>query len=205
MMELTKERLQQIVHAAGLEPCDYEEVFDGITTGEIVTMARQLLSGIEQEPVAWRWFHLKQWHVTNDEARARGLAWDGVNVTPLYAAPQLPQPAVVSNASREDFETWARGAGFNENWYFFTNTHPNHYDDDHINDMWAAWNACRDDMLQGAEPVSQPYTLGDGWVAVPVELTGDMTNAMTDAILDDLHNVDVWRSVLAAAPQQEVK
>lgn len=45
----------------------------------------------------------------------------------------------------------------------------------------------------------------DGWKLVPVELTGAMTNAMTDAILDDLHNVDVWRSVLAAAPQQEVK
>lgn len=43
----------------------------------------------------------------------------------------------------------------------------------------------------------------DGWKLVPVELTGAMTNAMTDAILDDLHNVDVWRSVLAAAPQQE--
>lgn len=45
----------------------------------------------------------------------------------------------------------------------------------------------------------------DGWKLVPVELTGAMTNAMTDAILDGLHNVDVWRSVLAAAPQQEVK
>ncbi|EPT8336719.1 hypothetical protein ACVS3M_002244 [Enterobacter hormaechei] len=45
----------------------------------------------------------------------------------------------------------------------------------------------------------------EGWVAVPVELTGAMTNAMSDAILDDLHNVDVWRSVLAAAPQQEGK
>ena len=45
----------------------------------------------------------------------------------------------------------------------------------------------------------------DGYALVPVELTGSMTNAMTDAILDDLHNVDVWRNVLAAAPQQEVK
>ncbi|MFY7413963.1 hypothetical protein ACV2Y0_13080 [Enterobacter hormaechei] len=43
----------------------------------------------------------------------------------------------------------------------------------------------------------------DGWELVPIELTGDMTNAMSEAILDDLHNVDVWRSVLAAAPQQE--
>lgn len=56
-------------------------------------------------------------------------------------------------------------------------------------------------MLQGADGDSP--VIPDGWVMVPVELTGAMTNAMTDAILDDLHNVDVWRSVLAAAPLQE--
>ncbi|RTP56102.1 hypothetical protein EKN44_01860, partial [Enterobacter hormaechei] len=64
-------------------------------------------------------------------------------------------------------------------------------------------NACRAAMLQGADGNSP--VIPDGWVMVPVELTGAMTNAMTDAILDDLHNVDVWRSVLAAAPQREVK
>ncbi|HBC2536849.1 TPA: hypothetical protein I3946_001612 [Enterobacter cloacae] len=58
-------------------------------------------------------------------------------------------------------------------------------------------------MLQGADGNSP--VIPDGWKVVPVELTGAMTNAMTDAILDDLHNVDVWRSVLAAAPQQEVR
>lgn len=42
------------------------------------------------EPVAWRWFHLNQWHVTNDEERARDLAWDGVKVIPLYTAPPAP-------------------------------------------------------------------------------------------------------------------
>lgn len=36
------------------------------------------------EPVAWTWQHLKQWYVTNDEERARELAWDGVKVEPLY-------------------------------------------------------------------------------------------------------------------------
>ncbi|MBW9400314.1 DUF3850 domain-containing protein [Leclercia sp. EC_58] len=41
---------------------------------------------------------------------------------PVYAAPQLPQPAVVDNASREDFEAWARDAGFNEDWYFLSTT-----------------------------------------------------------------------------------
>ncbi|EHX1545253.1 Lar family restriction alleviation protein [Enterobacter hormaechei subsp. hoffmannii] len=64
------------------------------------------------------------------------------------------------------------------------------------------WNR-RAAMLQGADGNSPVFP--DGWKLVPVELTGAMTNAMTDAILDDLHNVDVWRSVLAAAPQQEVK
>lgn len=38
----------------------------------------------DSDPVAWTWQHLKQWHVTNDEERARDLAWDGVKVEPLY-------------------------------------------------------------------------------------------------------------------------
>lgn len=61
----------------------------------------------------------------------------------------LPQPSLVvpDGVARKDFEVWARSAGFNEDWYFFTNMHPNHYDDDHVNDMWTAWNACRAAML----------------------------------------------------------
>ncbi|MCK7042667.1 hypothetical protein [Enterobacter cloacae] len=67
-------------------------------------------------------------------------------------------------------------------------------------------DACRAAMLQSfgnSEQLNSPV-IPDGWKLVPIELTGDMTNAMSEAILDDLHNVDVWRSVLAAAPQQEV-
>lgn len=48
----------------------------------------------DSEPVAWTWQHLKQWHVTNDEERARDLAWDGVKVDPLY---RHAQPASVGN------------------------------------------------------------------------------------------------------------
>ncbi|OYE48435.1 hypothetical protein CI630_14385, partial [Enterobacter hormaechei subsp. steigerwaltii] len=69
------------------------------------------------------------------------------------------------------------------------------------------WNAYRAAMLQSfgnSEQLNSPV-IPDGWKLVPIELTGDMTNAMSEAILDDLHNVDVWRSVLAAAPQQEAK
>ena len=47
----------------------------------------------DREPVAWTWQHLKQWHVTNDEERARDLAWDGVKVDPLYRHAQ-PAPVV---------------------------------------------------------------------------------------------------------------
>lgn len=43
----------------------------------------------------------------------------------------------------------------------------------------------------------------EGWKLVPVVLTGGMTNAMTEAISDDLHNVDVWKSTLSAAPEPE--
>lgn len=95
---------------------------------------------------------------------------------------------------------------------------------DRLRDVWNLRAA----MLQGAEnaestttmqtapaldsspkiaesPSGNSPVIPDGWKLVPIELTGDMTNAMSEAILDDLHNVDVWRSVLAAAPQQEVK
>ncbi len=44
----------------------------------------------DSEPVAWTWQHLKQWRVTNDEERARDLAWDGVKVEPLYRHAQQP-------------------------------------------------------------------------------------------------------------------
>ncbi|HGV3479917.1 TPA: hypothetical protein ACNGY6_002761 [Klebsiella variicola subsp. variicola] len=44
----------------------------------------------DSEPVAWTWQHLKQWYVTNDEERARELAWDGVKVEQLYRHAQQP-------------------------------------------------------------------------------------------------------------------
>jgi hypothetical protein len=56
--------------------------------------------------------------------------------------------------------------------------------------------------MQGkAEPVSQPYKLPDGWVAVPVEPTAEMY----DAGDRQLATKQVWDAMIAAAPQQEVK
>ena len=67
---------------------------DGGMTPKLLSLMRELreVRRAKGEPVAWQWFHLNQWHVTNDEERVRDLAWDGVKVMPLYTAP--PDPAV---------------------------------------------------------------------------------------------------------------
>ena len=62
----------------------------GYAMADAVKVIDGAISAFGAEPVAWRWFHLNQWHVTNDEERARDLSWDSVKVTPLYAAPPAP-------------------------------------------------------------------------------------------------------------------
>ncbi|HDX8971753.1 TPA: DUF551 domain-containing protein [Klebsiella michiganensis] len=53
-------------------------------------MALALLALMDAKPVAWQWFYYKQWHVTNDEERARDVAWMGnVKVHPLYTGAML--------------------------------------------------------------------------------------------------------------------
>lgn len=83
---VSPKRLAEIIARA--EVCD-----DSVLTDyrDIESIAHELQQyRAAAEPVAWQWFHLNQWHVTNDEERARELAWDGVKVVPLYrhAAPQ---------------------------------------------------------------------------------------------------------------------
>ncbi|CAA2938273.1 MULTISPECIES: hypothetical protein [Enterobacter] len=103
--------------------------------------------------------------------------------TPLYTAPPAPASVPAAMEMDDDFDSaFEHGKA-------------------------VGWNAYRAAMLQSfgnSEQLNSPV-IPDGWKLVPIELTGDMTNAMSEAILDDLHNVDVWRSVLAAAPQQEAK
>lgn len=93
---------------------------------------------------------------------------------------------------------------------------------------WAnGWNSCREEMLQSAEPVerlgaefeevlaelidsemepvSQRDELPEGWVAVPVEPTLDMVKAGAKAAKEGWLVPGVYRAMLAAAPQLEVK
>ncbi|MFI3401514.1 hypothetical protein U2436_02495 [Klebsiella pneumoniae] len=78
---ITREQLLEIIET------------DHVQCGEASYLARMALAAMDSEPVAWTWQHLKQWHVTNDEERARDLAWDGVKVEPLYRHTQ-PAPVV---------------------------------------------------------------------------------------------------------------
>lgn len=68
------------------------------------------------------------------------------------------------------------------------------------------WNACRAAMLQGAEPVTTACKLPEGWVAVPVEPTTNQWAAGMQAFDSGMDKVTrVYKAMLAAAPQQEVK
>ncbi|EJD6421789.1 DUF551 domain-containing protein [Citrobacter freundii] len=89
---ITKERVAEIIHAAGLEPCDYEEVFSSIKTGEIVKMARIALAAMDADPVAWLWTKTdgeRDVTLTNpsDDEDCHDAILSGWGHQPLYAAP----------------------------------------------------------------------------------------------------------------------
>jgi len=86
MTKLTKERVKQFIS----QPLEH-----GLIRGEQMEMARQMLTGMEQEPVGW------MTEVEVDELH-RGLAEeayiyriaDCASTIPLYSTPQLPQSVV---------------------------------------------------------------------------------------------------------------
>lgn len=61
------------------------------------------------------------------------------------------------------------------------------------------WNACRAAMLQGA--VGNSPVIQDGWRLVPEEPTHEMLEAGDE----QFGTYDVYRRMIAASPQQEVK
>lgn len=158
MAELTKERLKALSN---------RENVGAICSDEISAMARQLLAGLEQEPVAWQWLYRDKRHVTNDPARAKFVAEDGdVNVQPLYAAPQLPQPAVPDIATVET-------------------TYPDVQTNWQDAKMYAeGWNACRATMLQaGNSPV-----IPDAWIPVSERMPPNKPGSYEYIVFESLNN-----------------
>jgi hypothetical protein len=138
MTKLTKELIEE-----ALKKCDayHGAVTAPVSVDVVRAMARQLLAGLEQEPVG-----------ITDRSEIEGLKrGEMANVMPpdfkgvdagdevlLYAAPQLPQPAVVPPAIEPDYEVIKR---------ILPTANPDEYACCIAADMW---NACRAAMLEAA-------------------------------------------------------
>lgn len=199
MNKFTKEQLQQIAET------------DHVQCGDAAAMARQMLAGLEQEPVAY--MYKDRLHTdARFSLHTRFGNWSQEDINeyeiteiPLYAAPQLPQPAVEkahNSVIAEQLAHVLSGMKVTSHERAVINCAV-----DRLNKNAA--------MLQGAEPVSQPYTLRDGWVAVPVEPTAEMIEATfagemeLQSVQHQMRNRErrahYYRAMLAAAPPQEVK
>ncbi|ELV4005016.1 DUF551 domain-containing protein [Escherichia coli] len=144
MTKLTKERLEEIAELARkatYKPCAMHMTnLLVVCDSEVIEeMARQLLASMEQEPVSYTCSDALD-DVYCGSAAMMGPA-GAVGEVPLYAAPQLPQPAVLSVP--DEIPKLKDGMGFK-----------------HVKDgvryslnYANGWNQCRAAMLQ-AEPVS---------------------------------------------------
>ncbi|MBA8064597.1 hypothetical protein HV077_19835 [Citrobacter freundii] len=116
MTTITKERLEEIAELArkaAYKPCAMHmtNLLAACDSEVIEGMARQLLASMEQEPVAWKYRLVElategagPWKMCLAPMEpGRGAAYR-TEVIPLYAAPQLPQPAV---AITQHFDTIA--------------------------------------------------------------------------------------------------
>lgn len=148
-------------------------------------LARIALASLEAEPVAWL---LSGGGAKNHVSFDSGNAYADPlrEVTPLYTAPPAPISVPAAMEMDDDFDSaFEHGKA-------------------------VGWNACRAAMLQGADGNSP--VIQDGWVMVPVEPTTEMQSSAAGAIRFDTTPINklwtgnaVYRAMLAAAPQQEVK
>ncbi|EFB8890937.1 DUF551 domain-containing protein [Escherichia coli] len=163
MTKLTKERLEEIAELARkatYKPCAMHMTnLLVVCDSEVIEeMARQLLASMEQEPVSYTCSDALD-DVYCGSAAMMGPA-GAVGEVPLYAAPQLPQPAVLS-VSEGVLKSLLPDVEKSEFWFehngkiFFEGVRFNN----------AVFEACRVAMLQGAELVSNRDELPDGWVA----------------------------------------
>ncbi|CAM6350099.1 TPA: hypothetical protein ACN5PU_001995 [Enterobacter hormaechei] len=119
-------------------------------------LARIALASLEAGPVAWAHRLINKrngvvhpWVYGSAETSPSEGDIFNIEVMPLYTAP--PAPVSVPDAMEMDDD----------------------FDSAFEHGKAVGWNACRAAMLQGAEPVSQPYTLPDGYCIMPMKLTAE--------------------------------
>jgi hypothetical protein len=173
------------------------------TDGPVKAMARELLERRgrdKQEPDGWQFLGVNGLWVNVTENGMRQALKEGSEVRALYAAPQLPQPAVEALKHLRSIvadpktlprrKEWISGQQYS---YVLLESVEAMVDD-----------ACRAAMLQGKsvkqpssiktsdcagkgedikqassnEPVSQRDEFPEGWVAVPVDMTPEQMRAV---------------------------
>lgn len=143
---------------------------------EELELARIALASLEAEPVAYvdpfAFHNFSVYRAGETDNKRMGREWMWANpdagLIPVYTAPPALVSVMDEAQSRELFEKNCMANIERNKW------HPDLYAHLPAREQWAAWEACRAAMLQGAEPVSNRDELPDGWVAVPVEPTEDM-------------------------------
>ncbi|WP_250902035.1 hypothetical protein [Enterobacter roggenkampii] len=126
------------------------------------------------EPVAWLWSHRKHPSEVSlirpeDDERAEGAHWSGWSCQALYAA----QPASAAMKEHQIREL------VNE----LRDIAVEYHGTQQLRERIA--RTIRAAMLQGAEPVSQPCTLPDGYCVMPLKLTSE--NGAKGALSGEFH------------------
>ncbi|MGA6517152.1 hypothetical protein ACPEF8_27965 [Klebsiella sp. K796] len=163
------------------------------TDRQLEALIRQSLSAMESEPVAWTWHYREQWHVTNDEERARDLAWDGVKVEPLYRRAAMLQAGTLTSE------------GTKQAWTGIPDI------DNAINmlDRIDTLESCDDDRIEAVKTVLRGLAgnspvIPDGYVMVPKEMTDEIGEAIAmQANCCGGIALDIYDAMLAAAPQPQ--
>ncbi len=129
-MTFTKEQLQHIIET------------DHVQCGDSSALARMALAGMEAEPVAWAHRLINKrngvvhpWVYGSAEACPSEGDIFNIEVMPLYTAPPAPVSVPDEMEMDDDFDSaFEHGKA-------------------------VGWNACRADMLQGAENAESPTTM----------------------------------------------
>ncbi|HGG3409940.1 TPA: hypothetical protein ACJFYZ_004048 [Salmonella enterica subsp. enterica] len=200
MTTITKEWLQQTI-------AEFENTRDDIPFGlndddaRILIVLKRALASLDAEPVRY----LNKFSGTCVTLEQQPNAADDVAVyVPLYAAPPAQPAPVVPPAIEPDYKVIKS---------ILPTANPDEYACCIAADMW---NACRADMFQGSQPVSNRDELSspvipDGYALVPVEPTPEMREAFHVANEEyESGSYDVWKpdhqwqAMLAAAPQLKI-
>ena len=154
MTKFTKERLEEIAELARkatYKPCAMHMTnLLAVCDSEVIEeMARQLLASMEQEPVAY--MHHSGQVVTREECCDDEIFAICCKVeTPLYAAPQLPHPAVLS-VSDGVLKSLLPDVEKSEFWF----EHNGKYLFEGVRFNNAVFEACRAAMLQAGNHTEQ--------------------------------------------------